>query len=738
MLGDAITSATTAVSSTVKSVTSSVASAVSGVTDNLSKLFGSAGQFIKQLDVPQVPIPNPLHDYATYDYVLSISCLSKDEINDPDNTYIVGKVSNIVCKSANADPENRVLTPYGKFNFFIENLEINNLVGFGHDMNTTSGTILKFDIIEPYSMGLFMIACRQISWELGYQNYLEAPFLLTIDFRGNTETGQMINIPNTRRLIPFNLMEMEFSVDERGSTYRCQAMATHLIGMTDNFSKLKSDVSVKGKTVQEILQTGEKSLQAVVNQRFKQLVDQKVRKVPDEIVILFPENVATASSEPASQVKETKDSATTSPSSTGGSQSVYQKLGVTRSSKNSTLVQQEGQCNALGKAKSGFNQSRKADAPIGKDNVVWDADKQVNVRGNNQVNPEESDFRFRQDTNIINAINQVLLSSDYTKQSLDASMMSDTGMKGVWSIETQTYYMGDVEEATGTSPKLIVYRVVPYKAHSSNLPAPNVKAPGFDQLKKQALKEYNYIYTGKNIDVITFKIDIKYGYSYLLSADLGNKSQDVKTTAQTSNAAEPINALNPLSGGQLPDSNVNSVPTRADYVVTQTSSDRRGGGGAETPGVRAARIFMEAVVNNTDLMDLELEILGDPYYIANSGMGNYTSSPSQYDNLNADGSMNYQNGEVDILVNFRTPIDINDSTGLYNFTGMDPSAPVMQYSGLYTVNEVTSTFINGEFRQILKGWRRPTQEYTTEASSTSSFNTSTSAPSTSADLIWDP
>ena len=737
MLGDAITSATTAVSSTVKSVTSSVASAVSGVTDSLSKLFGSSSSFIKQISVPQMPIPNQLHDYATYNYVLGLGCLSKEQMNDPDNTYKKGQSVRLICKSANAEPENRVLTAYGKFNFFIENMEINNLVGFGFGTNTAI-IQLSFDIIEPYSMGLFLTSCQQITQELKHNNFREAPFLLTIEFRGNTETGQIVNIPNTKRQYPIKITDIEMTVNEEGCKYHCEAMGIHLIGRTDTYSTLKSDASVKGKTVQEVLQTGEKSLQAVINQRFKQYVDQGLREVPDEIIILFPENVATAVSEPNSQTKETKDSATTSASSTGGSQSVYQKLGVSRSGKNSTLVQQEGACNAIGKANLGFSESRKGDAPIGKDNVIWDSDNQVNVRGNNTIDTKESDFRFSQSTDIANAINQVILNSDFIKQSLDASMISSTGMKGIWSIETQTYYMGEVEKSTGQCPKLIVYRVVPYKAHTSNLMPPNTKAPGFEELKKQAAKEYNYIYTGKNIDIKDFKIVFNTGFVSIMSADSGNKSMDVKTSSQTSRSAEPITTLNPLSGGQLPPNQLGATPTQVDYSSTNTKTDKKGGGGTETPSIRAARLFMDAVTKDADLYELELTILGDPYYLVDSGVGNYTSAPSQYDNLNADGTMNYQNGEVDIIVNFRTPIDINDSTGLYNFTGMDPTAPVMQYSGLYKVTEVTSKFVGGEFYQILTGFRRATQEYESTADPSTMFNTSTAAPSTSADLIWDP
>jgi len=105
-----------------------------------------------------------------------------------------------------------------------------------------------------------------------------------------------------------------------------------------------------------------------------------------------------------------------------------------------------------------------------------------------------------------------------------------------------------------------------------------------------------------------------------------------------------------------------------------------------------------------------MQIIGDPYYIIQSGTGNYTSSPTQFHNLNEDGSVSYQNGEVDIMVNFRTPIDINQSTGMYNFGPNTDTAPVMQFSGLYKLTNVSSVFSQGKFTQTLTGYRRPMQE----------------------------
>lgn len=122
-----------------------------------------------------------------------------------------------------------------------------------------------------------------------------------------------------------------------------------------------------------------------------------------------------------------------------------------------------------------------------------------------------------------------------------------------------------------------------------------------------------------------------------------------------------------------------------------------------------------------------MEIWGDPYYIAQSGTGNYTSKPSAFQNLNKDGTMNHQNGEVHISVNFRTPIDINDGTGLYNFAG-SKSAPVVQWSGLYRVRQVMSSFNSGKFSQTLVGSRVNQQENPTAGSASDVFSTSNAKP----------
>jgi hypothetical protein len=234
------------------------------------------------------------------------------------------------------------------------------------------------------------------------------------------------------------------------------------------------------------------------------------------------------------------------------------------------------------------------------------------------------------------------------------------------------------------------------------------------------------MYTGKNTEIMKFDIEFKTSFSILMAADGLKRSQDVITGANNGGTDAVDTVLDPQPDGSPPPNAAGITPTTVSYSLTTTSTDRRGGGGSETQATRAARVFHDAITKGSDMMTLNMEIWGDPYYISQSGTGNYTSK-SATQNLNADGTVNYQNGETYISVFFRTPIDVNQSTGLYKFVG-ETSAPVVQYSGLYRVLKVTSTFANGKFTQVLKGSRLLQQENPTVGTASKTFSTSNSKP----------
>jgi len=69
--------------------------------------------------------------------------------------------------------------------------------------------------------------------------------------------------------------------------------------------------------------------------------------------------------------------------------------------------------------------------------------------------------------------------------------------------------------------------------------------------------------------------------------------------------------------------------------------------------------------------------------------------------------MDYQSSEVDIILNFRTPVDTRDP-GYMKFPAGGAKA-VGAFSGLYQVTEVTNTWSGNQFSQKLKTIRRRNQ-----------------------------
>ena len=723
---DFVDSATTAVSNAASSavdfVSSGVASGLSAIGSAAGGLVSSLSAGIKPLSGVKLPLKNPLFAYASYDYVLGIASITNDQLNNPDKGYMsnTGKFD-WICKSANADPKNRVQTAFGKFDFYIDKLEINSSMGM--EGNSSSNMLnMSFDIIEPYSMGMFLMAIEEAAWKNKHPNYTMAPYLLTIEFRGNTETGKISSIPQTSRKIPFNFLNIEMTVNEHGSVYHVECTAANSGAQSAHNSEIKTDVSVKGVTVQEVLQTGEKSLQVVLNQRLRDLAKKGVVKTPDQIFILFPKEIASSSGASGQSQGESNEGATTVSNST--SDAITKQLNLVQSKVpgNDTLVQDPANVNELGKAKMGFSDTRKGDAPVGKDNKVIDANGNI-IRSSNTVDPSISDIRFSQDTDIPTAINQVLLNSEYPSKSLGEGQVTKTGMRVWWRIDTQVFNISDNSniKTTGRQPKIIVYRVVPYEVHSSKMMAPNTKAPGFTELKKEVVKEYNYIYTGKNVDVIRFNLNFKTSFAAIMGATAIDQTADQQLAESDSAAPPKLTNSNPMPDGKAPEKG--TVPRQVRYTGTKTKTDNKGGGGIETANTRAARLFHDAISDISAMQQLEMDIIGDPYYIAQSGNGNYTAKPSQYKNLNSDMTINHQNGEVHIVVNFRTPVDINQGTGLYDFGKSTKSAPVLMWSGFYHLLTVTSKFAGGQFTQTLKGNRVPSQEFKGQGSASNTFNT---------------
>lgn len=677
-------------------------------------------------DSPLVPQPNTLSTYASYNYIISLGVLTDDQINNPDSTYMAGKTVPWICKSANADPYNRVKTTYGQFDFFVDNLQIDSLIGNDRG-NNTNATNLSFDIIEPYSMGMFMIACQQAAYNANHLNWHDAPFLLKIEFRGNKSDGSMVLIPNTTRYMPFKFSALNMKVTQEGAKYSCQGYPWNAPAISSKHAKITSDVSIQGKTVKEMLQVGERSLQAVLNAKLGLKKEDKSIEVPNKIIILFPDDPSTGSAA-AAGATENSSSATATPAAGGD---VYSTIKVEKvvTESNDENYHQTSTFNKIGEAEMNFDATTKPTTPAGVGKDVYNEKLKGFDRSKLKVDYTLGQFQFVQGIDIPTVINQVILQSKYVLTVLQQQNIKPDGMIPWWRIDTHVYIESSDKnyESTGEKPKIIVYKVVPYEVHISSVIAPNAKPAGYEQLTSQVVKVYDYIFTGRNTEVLNFDINYEAAFMGVMATDNGNRSGDNQTQLNASGSKEKqVDGLK-VAKGEKPSSKAGVGTSARGQFLTNLPTDGFGGGGVDTAEVRAAKLFHHVITNPMEMTALNMDIWGDPYFFAQSGQGNYIAKQTGNKNINKDGTVNWQSSQVDIIVNFRTPIDIDGNTGLYKFAG-NKSAPVVKFSGLYQVTELQNKFRGGQFTQTLVGLRRPLQEDPRPGTTTATSVTTTTEP----------
>jgi hypothetical protein len=649
------------------------------------------------------PFRNILHEYASYNYIITLFVVDMDSYNFA--TYRQGYEGSVLLKSGSGSPENRVQTAYGKYDFFIDDLEIKSTVGGSIAVGNAEACEMSFKVIEPYSMGLFMQSLEIAAADNGYKNYLEAPIIMKIEFKGHLNDTQQgvdaneLSIEKTTKYFALRQSEVGMKVTSKGAEYNFTTTATNLVAMTTVYSELKTDVSIEGATVHEILQTGDRSLQRVLNDKLKETA--KTAGIePDKIIIHFPSNLSFPSTDIANFFES---SATIDPKKAAApTESVEAALKVAVG-KNETLVQQESSINVIGQSSMGFDFIRPADQPFAKDKDAYNSETQTVDRSKINVKPNIGVLRFSQGMNIQHVINQVILISNYCKNALKPEQITEDGKIPYWKIDTQVFYLNSSANLTkkGVVPKLIVYRVVPYRKDASVLLPPNSPNPWSEAMARTVLKEYDYIYTGKNLDVLNFDIQYNAGFYTSMNADLNKNSDSILMQKQTSNTPEDQYSVSQTPpGGSTP--TTDNLPTSAMHDNIKTSTGNRGGTSIDTPATLAARSMHDILYHSPELNTLDLTILGDPFYLGDSGIGNYFAKESNYSEMNADHAMNNQYGDVRISITFRTPLDLDPSIGAYTF---GPNRMVNRFSGIYTVTEVTSKFSKGKFTQHLVGTR---------------------------------
>lgn len=696
--------------------------------DSVSQDPGSASEEVSsQSSAPRITYSvnkqdNELRQYASYNTIFTLACLTPEEINNPESTYRITDPQVTILRSGGG-AKNKALTAYEtsdkKVEYFIDNVEIQSIIAPTSSTRTSNATNITFEVTEPYSMGLFLqtllIAAKNAQGETS--DYLKAPYALIMDFVGWTDENAVTTTSVARRVIPIKFSNIEFDVDAGGSKYSITAFAWNEQSQSDSIQTINEDTNIKGTTVREVLQTGAYSLTNKINRKIQDGLQENTALVADEYVIIFPDSVANSSLTrvDAARTEARNNFATIFTDAENEQEDVIEASRSFKAiSANSISGAVTSSGNAIGSSRMLLDALTEAATtpfslpdftlkePEGDEDFAPYFDN-----GRIQIDKATGEFTFPGGSNIEKIIEEIVVLSQYGQEAATVINEDKEGNIPWFRVQTQTYIIPDEEtlNTTGENPKVYVYMVVPYAVHSSVFAQARNQSVGIEERSSVAVKEYNYIYTGKNEDVLDFEIRFDAAFFNALSPNLGNTTGDDKTVTSRG-SAQTERLQNVVGEGETAAQN-ETVPTIRESNQANSAA-QEGGDSRSSAAIQAARQFNEAIVNSAvDMITLDLTIMGDPYFIADTGVGNYNSPQGSLPAITRDGTMNYQSREVDVVLNFRTPIDYNPDGGM-DFP--QDTLPVRQFSGLYRVNTVTNSISGNNFQQTLQMMRRPNQE----------------------------
>ena len=700
----------------IKNAVSDAPSAINSITSFLDKFTSTINSLSNK-------IPNPLRNHNHYNYIITLGVLDISEVNNP-TTYRNNGFQKIVFRSGGGqyDIRQRIYLEQNEdAEYFVEDLTIDALISPNEKTGVSLGTTVSFEVIEPYSMGKFMEALIAAAKFSGYNSFNNAPYCLKVEFLGWDEYGKNnVNYIATPYFIPIMITNVEFNVKESGSVYRVEAVPYSEVSLSSDIDMIKTDIKASGRLVHELLENGQLSVTKAINESLIEKENKTLIPVNDRYMILFPKDSTTiseainggfispegmgiASSSVSSLVTENPElrNIVTNRVSTRVNAEIYQIL--------KSLATDTSRMNELGLSELEIDPNGGGtQAPIAPAGMYEDAIFRVARRNASAAQPvtREREYPFDQKTKITEIIQSVLKDSIFIRQQAREGI---TDSPILYRIETYTFMVDNPisEQSLGRNPRIYVYAVHPYVSDQSHYLAPNQKPTTTAQLFRDAVKEYNYFYTGKNEDILNFDINYNYSFFQAAFADFGQLTagERVKTQSRTV-AAEPTLNISPPS---VTSNETNANPSLK--TVTGYSVDL-----PRTPTNDATRqlalmMYNTLINSNVDMINADMKIWGDPYYLP-TVLGNF-SPATQSNMLTTDMTMNYLRNDVMIVVNFINPLDYEVNGSLMTFDHeVNPA-----FSGVYQVLGVTSQFQKGQFTQDVKLQRQRGQEINTTTTS---------------------
>ena len=696
----------------------------------------SARQEVTPGQGPKIEVvPNPLHAYASYTYGLSLHMLTKDDFNamanDPKGDW---KPSHCLVASAGKyGPAGSGFErdPNFEDDFYFENFKMTSIIGSQAGNAGTNAIELSFNLIEPYGITLIDRMIDACVNEVDGKNYLEIPYLLVINFYGYDDDGIGTQIVNQRKYIPIKLISMNIKAGVKGAEYSISGVPYAHGGFQESVAATPANFEVIASSLQDFFKA-DATVDARTQASFNERQESEAKA----------QNAETAQTEDA-QTRETtqkrnalaggktdaerqEDSGFTVRSFTSA-YNTWQSLTVKNNNATDfntiNVVFDKAILDAFnGEGGKIVAEKSQPKTQVAEKNPKITKEKAQTVQadaGKNTAQPnfKVSKWNVRGGDSIVTVINNAMVNSYYVrKQMIDPTKEIEQNAEDLakelkkdllwWKI-VPSVQMRKFCTKTSRWYMDITYHVISYTVYNRTHPNAPISLPtGYH-------KDYQYLYTGQNNDIIDFSIEFDTAFYTAVSVDRG-KNQSVTTTA-----GKEEDRLNEQSNAVGNDKATKSPPTPNKQVLVADQANATASGNTKKDSKAVAASSVADQQNSgggADQLAVRLKIVGDPQFIKQDDVyytpaaRQYTSEEESYGTGNVggeDGSIAMDGTEIHVRLSWKTPVDIDEETG---HTRKDARYSTSAFSGIYRVISVESILAQGKFEQTLELIRLQDQE----------------------------
>lgn len=651
--------------------------------------YGSGGEDINldssfqgQSTAPKKARKNPLNDYSTYSYGLSLAYMTIKEYNDVvarGRPWSPSKGQVLIASGGRRGPDfsrNR----HFELDLYITDLKMTTVIGINSNNKGTNAIDVTFTVHEPLGAS-FLENLVTVAQEAGIKMWDQMPLVLQIDFFAINPDGSYAPnpIPNLTKYLCVKIIDIKISITQKGAEYKVRAIPQSHSALQSKSVSIPVNFEITAKTVQEFFKsTGSSDLRFDLPP-----YDNQAKTIA---------NATRDENKTEADTRRLGNSASPKPN-TYGSLSLSDALNE---------YQKE-------LAKKGYQgvadeyvfvidpEIERANIFVADFHNLTQAPIQNDKTKKDELNKSSGVIPINAGSSLIEVINNVIRSSDYYRSKInppsnEMESQNETNSKNqpltLHKVLTTVEYLDQWDNKRKIYKKKITFNIVKFSYHNQQYPNAKKSIPSVMD------KEYNYIFMGKNQEIIDLKIEFNTLFFQSLTAFEGKTSQDNIDTANEYAFAEGIDpsAVRASAiGSNQSASGTGGIQTlRIETAPVNRSHNQLNDGSKKS--VQAVDLF-NSIFNKPggDMISIDIEIAGDPDLIKQDDVWLPPGASTNTDSLLMDRK------QLFISLNFKIPRDINLSSGLYEFESKNSA-----FSGIYNIVTVENSFNNGAFKQRLK------------------------------------